>query len=129
MIPTTSVRAGFVSIRPGLRRERFSLTTSADGPALELGEGFSHDDVVVLVDGSPIWHSSDVSTNYSVGLADRVRLPISGVDTAIVEVRARGSVGTAQVGAAPDGDGSVLRAVIDPDGTLHLGPGHSGVVF
>jgi hypothetical protein len=100
--------------------------------AVELGEGFSGDEVVVLVDGRQVWRGSDVTTNWSVGLADVVRVPEVPIG-ATVEVRARGSSASRPVAdaTATHGDGGELRlrAGLDPDGGLRVEPADLGPVM
>ena len=62
--------------------------TDATTPVLELGTGFQDDEVTVLLDGREVWHGRGVTTDYSVGLADVVRLPGMPAPTEI-EVRVR----------------------------------------
>lgn len=98
-----------------------------DGLTLELGEGFSDDEVLVLLDGQQAWHRDRVSTNYSVGLADVVRLPSARSST--VEVRARGAAQSYRVAAAAEAGALRLRADLSPDGMLRLGPAPGGWIF
>ncbi len=101
--------------------------TESAGVTLELGEGFSEDQVLVLLDGDEVWHGTGVTTNYSVGLADVVRLPLNRAAT--LEVRVRCSA-TSQWVDAPGGAGEVrLRADLTPDGVLHIGPAAGGWAF
>lgn len=95
--------------------------------ALELGTGFADADVVVLVDGEQAWHGRGVTTNYSVGLADvvRVRLPAGTAPT--VEVRTGDAAGSAEVSAAGAAAGEVrLRCDLDPAGSMTIGPAPEG---
>lgn len=111
--------------------------------AVELAEGFADDDVAVLVDGTQLWHAAGVTTNYSVGIADVVRLPLPESAHPTVEVRVgrrstaqQVDVAAAAGGGAADSGGSSgraaeagagaggelrLRARIDPAGSLTLG--------
>jgi hypothetical protein len=45
---------------------------------VELQEGFSHDIVVVLVDGRQVFRKQDVSTNLSAGIADSIEVNTDG---------------------------------------------------
>ena len=89
--------------------------------AIELGEGFTDDDVVVLVDGKEAWRRSGVTTNYSVGLAAIAEVPAAPGTT--VEVRVRGMSRTERVEHAP------LRTFINPDGLLAITEAPGGTVF
>lgn len=102
-------------------------TTAPGELEIELGEGFSDDEVAVLVDGQEIWRQGNISTNWSVGIADVVRVaaPASGAPT--VEVRARGTAAAYRLGA--DGERVRLQANLDPNGDLHLGPATGGRAF
>ncbi|GAA5121591.1 hypothetical protein [Haloechinothrix salitolerans] len=107
---------------------------------VELAEGFAGDDVTVLIDGEQMWHRNGVSTNYSVGIADVVRLPMPTKAWPTVEVQvgrraATRRVDVGETARAADGEGVDvgaeagseaprelrLRARIDPAGTLSLG--------
>lgn len=90
--------------------------------AIELGEGFADDDVSVLVDGTPVWHGDRVTTNYSVGIADVVRLPLPASGRPTVEVRVGGRSSAQRVDVAGATGELRLRARIDPAGALTLGP-------
>lgn len=107
------------------------MTASMNGPGeveIELGEGFADDDVTVLVDGQELWRQDNVSTNWSVGIADVVRVTAPASGSPAVEVRARGAAAVLRVDAS--GGGRVrLRANLDPHGDLHLGPATGGPVF
>ena len=95
-----------------------------DAVTLELGEGFSGDDVVVLADDLEVWRADGVTTNWSVGLADVVRLPGS---TRSIEVR---SGGRSQRTEVPAGTGEVrLRADRGEDGALRLDVAPEGPLF
>lgn len=87
--------------------------------AVELGEGFSDDEVVVVVDGRDEWRREGVTTNYSVGIAAMARVAAS--TGATVEVRTRGLSSELQVG-----EETHLRADISPAGDLRLGPAPAG---
>lgn len=90
--------------------------------ALELGTGFADADVVVLVDGEQVWHGRGVTTNYSVGLADIVRLPLPSGTTPTVEVRTGTTARSAEVpGTAATGEVR-LRCDLDPAGAMTIGP-------
>lgn len=109
--------------------------SAAAGPApgtlaVELAEGFAGDDVTVLIDGKQMWHRNGVSTNYSVGIADVVRLPMptAAWPTVEVQVGRRSSSRRVDVeeargaGAGAAGEPELrLRARIDPAGALTLG--------
>lgn len=89
--------------------------------AVELGEGFAGDDVAVMVDGAQRWHGSGITTNYSVGIAEVVRVPMPDAG-AVVEVQVRGTSDLTKVDA-PAAAGEVrLRARIDPAGAVSLSP-------
>lgn len=94
---------------------------SENSIAVELAEGFAGDDVAILVDGAEVWHKSSVTTNYSVGLADVVRVQApAGEGT--VEVQVRGKSDTALVDATTAAGEIRLRARIDPAGAIALAP-------
>lgn len=103
--------------------------TEPDGLALELGEGFSDDEVVVLLDGQQVWHREGVTTNYSVGLADVARFPWPPSRSATLEVRVRGSAQSHRVEAAAGAGEVRLRAHLGADGVLTLGPAPEGWIF
>ncbi|MGH3905912.1 MAG: hypothetical protein ACRDTE_17290 [Pseudonocardiaceae bacterium] len=103
--------------------------TEPDGLALEFGEGFADDEVVVLLDGQQVWHREGVTTNYSVGLADVARLPLPASRSATLEVRVRGSAQSHRVEAAAGGGEVRLRADLTPAGGLNLGPAPEGWIF
>jgi hypothetical protein len=90
--------------------------------AVELGTGFSDDEVTVLVDGQQVWRRAGVTTNYSVGIADiaRIRAPAGST----VEARVRGTVRTWRIA-----DEERLRLDIDPGGQLTLAPAPEGPIF
>lgn len=96
--------------------------------AIELGEGFSGDDVAVVVDGSEVWHGSSVTTNYSVGIAEVVRIPAPPQE-ATIEVQVRGKSDSAQVDATSAAGEVRLRARIDPAGAVALGPAPEGPIY
>ncbi|MGH3518322.1 MAG: hypothetical protein ACRDQ7_13065 [Haloechinothrix sp.] len=96
---------------------------------LELGEGFSDDEVAVLIDGHEVWHRTGVTTNYSVGLADVIRLPAPSSPHATVEVRVRNLVGSQQVDSSATAGELRLRTNIDPAGALNVGAAPEGPVF
>jgi hypothetical protein len=98
-----------------------------DGVALELGGGFSDDEVVVVVDGRQVWRGTGVTTNWSVGLADVIHLPASA---RTVEVRVGRSSSSMPLPCPPDGDGEVrLRADRCENGRLRLDFAPAGPVF
>ncbi len=108
---------------------------SANGPepgtlAVELAEGFAGDDVTVLIDGRQMWHRNGVTTNYSVGIADVVRLPMPTAAWPTVEVQVGRRSASRQVDvegettaarATADPGELRLRARIDPAGSVTLG--------
>ena len=99
---------------------------------IELGEGFSDDDVAVLVDGQEVWRTSGITTNWSVGLADVVRIAADASRLSEVEVRARGATVSHQVERSAkltDHDELRLRAAFSPDGDLRLAPADGGTIF
>ena len=61
----------------------------SDAPELvvELGEGFTDNAVTVTADDKVVWNREHVTTNYSIGLADIARVPISAPPR-VVGVRA-----------------------------------------
>lgn len=89
--------------------------------AVELGEGFAGDEVAVLVDGTEMWRGSSVTTNYSVGIAEVVRVPAPSAE-ATVEVQVRGKSDTALVDATTAVGEVRLRARVDPAGSVVLAP-------
>ncbi|MPY79379.1 MAG: hypothetical protein GEV04_13000 [Actinophytocola sp.] len=92
--------------------------------AVELAEGFAGDDVSVLIDGRQMWHRNGVTTNYSVGIADVVRLPLPASAWPTVEVQVGRRSATQRVdvtGLGTSGGELRLRARIDPAGALTLG--------
>ena len=100
--------------------------TDAGPPALELGTGFRDDEVTVSLDGGQVWHGRGVTTDYSVGLAAVVPLPSGSGGVLEVRVGSRAS-GSARFTAS--GDGSRLRADLDPAGAMTLGPAPEGPIF
>jgi hypothetical protein len=90
--------------------------------AVEMGDGFTDDDVVVLIDGQDVWRRTGVTTNYSVGIAAMAR--VDAAAGATVEVRARGKSRSYRVGPETH-----LRADIAPGGELHLGPAPTGDIM
>ena len=99
------------------------LVTDAGTPALELGTGFTGDEVTVLLDGREVWHGGAVSTDYSVGLAGLVPLPHGAAGA--LEVR----VGTRAIGTATLTAGERLRVDLDPAGAITVGPAPEGPYF
>ena len=84
---------------------------------IELGEGFTGDEVAVLVDGREVWRRAGVRTNWSVGIADVVRV---ADPASLVAVHTRDTAATFRLASA---DQPVrLRADLDRTGRLHLGP-------
>lgn len=101
----------------------------SDEIAIELGEGFADDEVAVMVDGSEVWRGSAVTTNYSVGLANVVRIPAPPHE-AVVEVQVRGkSSDTTKVDATAAAGEVRLRARMDPAGTVALAPADEGPIY
>lgn len=103
--------------------------SETDSLAIELGEGFAGDDVDVLVDGKRVWHGEGVTTNYSVGIADVVRVPAPTSAEATVEVRVGRRTSAQQVEPKAASGEIRLRARIDPAGALALGAAPEGPVF
>ncbi|MGQ0718161.1 MAG: hypothetical protein ACT4NP_12810 [Pseudonocardiales bacterium] len=101
--------------------------TEPDGLVLELGEGFSGNDVVVLLDGQEVWHRTGVTTNYSVGRAAVIRLPRHPSRAATLEVRAGASTTSHRVQAGADE--VRLRASVDSSGVVRIGPAPEGYRF
>lgn len=100
-----------------------------DTLVLELGEGFTDDEVSVLVDGELVWQRRGVTTNYSVGIAEVVRLPPPATP-ARLEVRTRRLSGSTSLAPARHGGEVRLRAEIDPAGAgLTLGPARDEPIF
>lgn len=98
-----------------------------DGVALELGGGFSDDEVVVVVDGREVWRATGVTTNWSVALADVVHLPAAA---RTVEVRVGRSSSSMPLPDPPEGDGEIrLRVDRCENGRLRLDYAPSGPVF
>lgn len=96
--------------------------------AIELGEGFSGDDVVVLVDGDEVWRGSSVTTNYSVGIAEVVRIPAPPQE-ATIEVQVRGKTDAQKVDVTTAAGEVRLRARIDPAGSVALAPAPEGPIY
>ncbi|MFC0106376.1 hypothetical protein [Kibdelosporangium aridum] len=90
--------------------------------AVELGEGFADDEVIVLVDGQEAWRAQRVATNYSVGIAAIATVSAGAGST--VEVRVRGRAKSRRVGGEQR-----LRVDLEPSGELTLGPPRMGDVF
>jgi hypothetical protein len=69
-----------------------------------------------------------VTTNYSVGLADVVRLPLPAGAAPTVEVRTGGTARSTQVTAAAAATGGEvrLRCDLDPAGSMTIGPAPEG---
>jgi hypothetical protein len=53
---------------------------------VDLQEGFAHDSVVVMANGSEVYRKPDVSTNISASVADTFEVSATG-DTAKLEVQ------------------------------------------
>lgn len=96
--------------------------TSTGMVALELGDGFRDDEVAVLVDDREVWRHRGVTTNYSVGIAEVVRLQVPAAG-AQVQVRVRGRTASAHA------RGGTLRADVDRSGTPHLDEAQPGEVY
>ena len=99
--------------------------TDASTPVLELGTGFQGDEVTVLLDGREVWHGRAVSTDYSVGLAALVPLPVGASGELEVRVGTR-ALGTAPLTGTPD---ERLRVDLDPAGAMTIGPAPEGPYF
>jgi hypothetical protein len=95
---------------------------------IELGEGFADDEVVVLADGQEVWHESGVTTNYSVGLADVLRLRTAAPGTE-VELLVRRKGRSYRTGVRAGAHPARLRATVDDKGNPILGPAPEGPVF
>jgi len=102
--------------------------TDPSTPVLELGTGFRDDEVTVLLDGREVWHGRGVSTDYSVGLAAVVPLPVGVVGDVEIRVGTRASGVTELSGAASAGQ-TRLRADLDPAGAMTVGPAPEGPIF
>ena len=100
-----------------------------DASVLELGTGFDDEDVAVLLNGREVWHRDAVSTNYSVGLADVVRLALPVGDEGRLEVRVGRRIAWQQVDLNPGAGGGRWRVDIDPSGALAFGPAPDGPVY
>jgi hypothetical protein len=90
---------------------------------VELGTGFADDDVAVYLDGTEVWRREGVTTNYSVGLADVIRLAVPAAGT--LEVRVRNRARSARIHPG----GHRLRVDLDPSGAPRLGDAPEGPVF
>lgn len=100
---------------------------------VELGEGFTDDEVAVLVDGREAWHADGVTTNWSIGLADVVRVPADAARPHEVAVRARGATAAHRLAEAGD-EPAVrserrVRARFTPEGDLQVEPADGGPIF
>jgi hypothetical protein len=108
------------------------MSAQPQGPAqltVELGTGFADSDVAVLVDGTEVWHGSGITTNYSVGIADVVRIPLAAGATPTVEVRV-GDTARSTTVPAPATEGEVrLRCDLDPSGAMTVGAAPEGPIF
>lgn len=87
---------------------------------VDLREGFTRDTVVIRVDGREIYHRTDVETNYSVGLADRVtaEVPRGPVRVEILLPQRDQQ----QSLTLPMDDSAALGFSLDPSGVLTGGP-------
>jgi hypothetical protein len=101
--------------------------SDASTPVLELGTGFQDDDVTVLLDGREVWRGRGVSTDYSVGLAAVVPLPVGATGEVEVRVGSRATGAGALIG--PAAGERRLRADLDPAGAMTFGPAPEGPVF
>jgi hypothetical protein len=97
--------------------------------ALELGTGYAGVEVTVLVDGRVAWHGDDVNTNYSVGLAGVVPLPVPADGDAVVAIEVGGRAHSQRVHLRSSSGAVRLRADVEPDGTIVLGPASGDPVF
>jgi hypothetical protein len=97
--------------------------------SVELGAGFAGADVTVLVDGHDVWHRRGVRTDYSIGLADVVRVPLPVGATPTVEVRVDGTAGTTTLSEPVPADGARIRCELDPGGAMTMGPAPGGPVL
>ncbi|WP_147252325.1 hypothetical protein [Blastococcus sp. TF02A-30] len=99
----------------------------AEPLVLELGAGFRDDEVRVLLDGREVWAGTGVSTDWSIGVAAVVPLPVPGGTGGRVEVRVgHRARGTTQLAGAPGTADQRLRCDLDPDGGMTLGPAPEG---
>ncbi|MFQ6398595.1 hypothetical protein ACLMAJ_34805 [Nocardia sp. KC 131] len=103
---------------------------SDQGLELEIGEGFEDDDLRVLVDGREVWHGAGLTTNYSVGLADVVAVPVEKTGPVSVEVLSRGGGSASYQVDLTAGTGIRLRCQLDPTSKrLELGPAPTEPLF
>ncbi|MEV0292053.1 hypothetical protein [Nocardia sp. NPDC050710] len=106
------------------------LPTESDGLKLEIGEGFKDDDLRVLVDGREVWHGAGLTTNYSVGLADVIDVPVRTTGSVSVEVLSRGGESASYQVDLTAGAGIRLRCRLDPTSKrLELGPAPTAPLF
>jgi hypothetical protein len=110
-------------------RDDHPTDSDLDTTVVELGTGFDGDDVAVLLNGREVWHRDGVSTNYSVGLADVVRLASPAGDEGLLEVRVGRRTASQQVDLQAGAGAGRWRVDIDPSGALALGPAPDGPVF
>ena len=97
---------------------------------LEIGEGFDDDDLRVLVDGREVWHGEGLTTNYSVGLADVVDVPVGTAEQVIVEVQSSdGFASTYPVDFSATRDIRLRYRRDSPSGRAELGPAPEGPLF
>jgi hypothetical protein len=97
--------------------------------SVELGTGFAGADVTVVVDGKEVWHRQGVTTNYSVGLADVVRVPLPADPEPTVEVRVNGATQATTLSTPAPADEVRLRCDLDPAGVMTIGSAPEGPIF
>jgi len=97
--------------------------------SVELGTGFADADVAVLVDGLEVWCRTGVTTDYSVGLADVVQVPLPAGGAPAVQVRVDGKTHTAAVSGPAAAEEIRIRCDLDPAGTMTTGPAPEGPIF
>lgn len=82
---------------------------------IDLQAGFSDDTVIITVDGSEVFRSTSVSTDYSIGRAGSVTVPsVSGEVTVTVDVASMGVART----IPHDVDDSPWLAISVADGAV-----------
>lgn len=97
--------------------------------SVELGTGFADADVAVLVDGNEVWHRQGVTTNYSVGLADVVQVPLPAESTPTVEVRVDGTPHATTLRSRAPAEEVRIRCDLDPAGAMTIGSAPEGPIF